>query len=239
MGMPMGAPMTRKQFLFSGYDYMDYFGDYVSDYAYDYYDWICSEVGCQLCDILTSECCDPEADVNCFLPDSCLNNPCLSGGTCITTTTFVGPYRDFVCVCLPGLTGKYCQLTNDYFLPSEVVMPLVPNVPTMPPVTLSPPVPPPKPNRSNSRTLSAVKDTESGLLESLDGKLLEQESEIQRLQYQLSQILTDYHKTAGHGDLHDQGEIKTEAPLVKTHSSEHKNIPSIQDFYGPQAQQYK
>ena len=104
---------------FGAYDYNDYYGEYVSDYAYDYYDWICSDTACQLCDILTSECCDPAIDVNCFLPDSCLNNPCLSGGTCITTRT-LDNQPDFICVCLPGLTGKYCQLVNDYFVGAEI-----------------------------------------------------------------------------------------------------------------------
>ncbi|CAF0714152.1 unnamed protein product [Brachionus calyciflorus] len=103
---------------FGAYDYYNYYGDLVSDYSYDYYDWICSETSCQLCDILTSECCDPDVDVNCFLPDTCFNNPCLSGGTCITART-VDDRPDFTCVCLPGLTGKYCQLVNDYFLGAE------------------------------------------------------------------------------------------------------------------------
>lgn len=103
---------------FGAYDYYNYYGDLVSDYSYDYYDWICSETSCQLCDVLTSECCDPDVDVNCFLPDSCFNNPCLSGGTCITSRT-IDDRPDFTCVCLPGLTGKYCQLVNDYFLGAE------------------------------------------------------------------------------------------------------------------------
>lgn len=103
---------------FGAYDYYNYYGDLVSDYSYDYYDWICSETSCQLCDILTSECCDPDVDVNCFLPDTCLNNPCLSGGTCISSKT-VDDRPDFTCVCLPGLTGKYCQLVNDYFVGAE------------------------------------------------------------------------------------------------------------------------
>ena len=117
---------------FGAYDYNDYFGDFVNDYAYDYYDWVCTETACQLCDILTSECCDPTVNVNCFLPDSCLNNPCLSGGTCITTRTIAGQ-PDFVCVCLPGLTGKYCQLTNDYFVGAQVLPP-----PFMPPLVPAP-----------------------------------------------------------------------------------------------------
>jgi hypothetical protein len=110
---------------FSAYDYNDYYGDYASDYNYDYYDWVCSELSCQLCNILTSECCDPAApaptgDPNCFLPDSCLNNPCLAGGTCITTRT-LDDRPDFICVCLPGLTGKYCQLWNDYFIGADIL----------------------------------------------------------------------------------------------------------------------
>jgi len=113
---------------FGAYDYNDYFGDFVNDYAYDYYDWVCTETACQLCDILTSECCDPTTNINCFMPDSCLNNPCLSGGTCISTRTIAGQ-QDFVCVCLPGLTGKYCQLANDYFVGAQVLPP-----PFMPPL---------------------------------------------------------------------------------------------------------
>jgi hypothetical protein len=136
------ANRTKRQLAFAGgmglgfgaYDYNDYYGDYASDYAYDYYDWVCSDQSCQLCDILTSECCDPELDVNCFLPDSCLNNPCLSGGTCITSVTLDGR-PDFICVCLPGLTGKYCQLVNDYFIGAEIGM-----APFLPP-----PPPPPMP----------------------------------------------------------------------------------------------
>jgi hypothetical protein len=116
---------------FGAYDYNDYYGDYVSDYAYDYYDWVCSEQICQLCDILTSECCDPDRDVNCFLPDSCLNNPCLSGGTCITSRT-IDNRPDFICVCLPGLTGKYCQMVNDYFVGAEFLLPPVLPIPPGP-----------------------------------------------------------------------------------------------------------
>lgn len=123
---------------FGAYDYNDYYGDYVSDYAYDYYDWVCSEQICQLCDILTSECCDPDRDVNCFLPDSCLNNPCLSGGTCITTRT-IDNRPDFICVCLPGLTGKYCQMVNDYFVGAEFLLP--PVLPIPPPVGPGPAAP--------------------------------------------------------------------------------------------------
>ena len=68
---------------------------------------------------------------------------------------------------------------------------------------------------------------------------MEQEAEIQNLQYKLSQMLKDSHTTADHGDLQDEIEIKPQAHLVKTHSSEHRKSPAIQDFYGPQAQQYK
>ena len=104
---------NRHQYPSSN-EYNEYYGDYSdADYAYDYYDWICSDKACTLCDILTSECCDPATDEHCFLPDSCLNNPCLAGGTCITTKT-VDDRADFICVCLPGLTGKYCQLASEY-----------------------------------------------------------------------------------------------------------------------------
>ena len=95
------------------------------DYAaYDYYDWVCDATtdSCQLCDVLTGSCCDPKANDNCFLPDSCANNPCLSGGTCVTTRTRDN-YPDFVCVCLRGLTGKYCQLVDDFTPPLVVPVP--------------------------------------------------------------------------------------------------------------------
>jgi hypothetical protein len=84
----------------------DFYDFYPNDFLYDYYDWVCSDTLCQLCNILTSECCDPSVNVNCFLPDSCLNNPCLSGGTCIPTQT-LDQRADFICVCYPGFTGKY------------------------------------------------------------------------------------------------------------------------------------
>ena len=103
------------------------------DYAaYDYYDWVCDTTSnlCQLCDVLTGACCNPANQANCFLPDSCANNPCLSGGTCITTTTINGQ-PDFVCVCTRGLTGKYCQLVDD-FTPALVV-PVAPVAPPTPP----------------------------------------------------------------------------------------------------------
>lgn len=92
------------------FDYYNLFLDYA---AYDYYDWVCSGRSCQLCDVLTGDCCDPVRDRNCFLPDSCANNPCLSGGTCISTRT-IGNQPDFSCVCKAGLTGKYCQLVDEF-----------------------------------------------------------------------------------------------------------------------------
>lgn len=122
------------------YDYNDYYGDYVGDYNYDYYDWVCTTnpPNCQLCNILGSECCDPEHDVNCFLPDTCLNNPCLAGGTCITTKT-IDDRPDFTCVCLPGLSGKYCQLATDYFVGAQFFAP--PPLPVVPPFNAPLPVP--------------------------------------------------------------------------------------------------
>jgi len=116
---------------FGQYDYNDYYGDYIGDYNYDYYDWVCTTNPpmCQLCNILGSECCDPAVDVNCFLPDSCLNNPCLSGGTCITVKT-IDDRPDFTCVCLPGLSGKYCQLATDYFVGAQFFAP--PPLPVVP-----------------------------------------------------------------------------------------------------------
>ena len=84
------------------------------DYAaYDYYDYVCTKGRCQVCDVLTGACCNPRTDQNCFLPESCINNPCLSGGTCIETRT-VDNQPDFVCACHRGLTGKYCQLVDDF-----------------------------------------------------------------------------------------------------------------------------
>jgi len=79
---------------------------------------------------LGGECCDPDANPNCFLPDSCLNNPCLAGGSCVTTQTIDGR-QDFLCICLPGLTGKYCQITNDYIV--DGFLPRVPIGPAFPP----------------------------------------------------------------------------------------------------------
>lgn len=127
---------------FGQYDYNDYYGDYIGDYNYDYYDWVCTTnpPNCQLCNILGSECCDPAVDTNCFLPDSCLNNPCLAGGTCITTKT-IDDRPDFTCVCLPGLSGKYCQLATDYFVGAQFFSP-----PPMPvPMPFNQPLPIPAP----------------------------------------------------------------------------------------------
>jgi len=109
---------TKRQVPLS-YDFG--FMDYA---AYDYYDWVCDATldTCQLCDVLTGSCCDPKANDNCFLPDSCANNPCLSGGTCVTTRTRDN-YPDFVCVCNRGLTGKYCQLVDDFTPPLVVPVP--------------------------------------------------------------------------------------------------------------------
>lgn len=96
---------------------MDYYSALLDYAAYDYYDWICTDGACQLCDILTGDCCDPNDNPdNCFLPDSCVNNPCLTGGTCIPTLT-VDQREDFTCVCKSGLTGKYCQLRDDFAPP--------------------------------------------------------------------------------------------------------------------------
>ena len=95
------------------FDFADYYANFLADAAYDYYDWVCTGASCQLCDVLTGDCCDPNYDRNCFLPDSCANNPCLSGGTCISTLT-VDFRPDFMCVCTAGLTGKYCQLIDEY-----------------------------------------------------------------------------------------------------------------------------
>jgi hypothetical protein len=106
------------------------------DYAaYDYYDWVCAGNTCRLCDVLTGACCDPQVP-NCFLPDSCANNPCLSGGTCIDTLT-VSNNRDFQCICIRGLTGKYCQLIDDFtpqnILPMPIAIPVQsPNPPPSP-----------------------------------------------------------------------------------------------------------
>lgn len=105
--------------LSQDFSFMDYS-------SYDYYDWVCNnQADCQLCDVLTGACCDPENNLNCFLPDSCANNPCLSGGTCINTETVapnpgVRGFYDFTCVCIRGLTGKYCQLIDD-FTPTEIL----------------------------------------------------------------------------------------------------------------------
>ena len=124
---------------FRSYDYGDYYGPITGDYNYDYYDWVCSEASCQLCNILGGECCDPEGNPNCFLPDTCLNNPCLAGGSCITTRT-IHDQPDFLCICLPGLTGKYCQITNDYIV--DGFLPHIPIGPAFPPHGLFPPAGP-------------------------------------------------------------------------------------------------
>jgi hypothetical protein len=122
-----GAPPARlgNQIVDGGLgaDFSDFYDFYPNDFLYDYYDWVCSDTSCQLCNILTSECCDPDVNVNCFLPDSCLNNPCLSGGTCIPTRT-IDDRPDFICACYPGFTGKYCQLTNEFFFPPPPPPPL-------------------------------------------------------------------------------------------------------------------
>jgi len=131
---------------FRSYDYGDYYGGLTGDYNYDYYDWVCSETRCRVCNILGGECCDPAENPNCNLPDTCLNNPCLAGGSCVTTTTLLGN-PDFLCICLPGLTGKYCQITNDYIV--DGFMPNIPIGPAFPPHGPFPPpngiLPPPPP----------------------------------------------------------------------------------------------
>lgn len=149
---------TKRQLAaplgFRSYDYGDYYGGLTGDYNYDYYDWVCSETRCQLCNILGGECCDPDANPNCFLPDSCLNNPCLAGGSCVTTQTIDGR-PDFLCICLPGLTGKYCQITNDYIV--DGWLPRIPIGPAFPPhgpfPTPSQPMPPPPPNQMQPQSL--------------------------------------------------------------------------------------
>jgi hypothetical protein len=102
-------PIEKRQLALPFPDYYTALLDYA---AYDYYDWVCTGNKCQLCDILTGQCCNPNQP-NCFLPDSCANNPCLTGGTCIPTKTIAGQ-PDFTCVCKSGLTGKYCQLRDDF-----------------------------------------------------------------------------------------------------------------------------
>lgn len=141
------------------YDYNDYYGDYVGDYNYDYYDWVCTTnpPNCQLCNILGSECCDPATDVNCYLPDSCLNNPCLAGGTCITTKT-IDDHPDFTCVCLPGLSGKYCQLATDYFVGAQFFAPPPPPVAPV----YSNPLPQPYPSDSYGKEAAASGPVSSG-----------------------------------------------------------------------------
>ena len=105
---------------FDSYDYNDYYGEYILDIAYDYYDWVCSGKMCVLCNLLEEICCDPEFDRNCFLSESCSDNPCLAGGTCINTRT-IDNRHDFFCDCKPGLIGKYCQIPSDYFTDSEIL----------------------------------------------------------------------------------------------------------------------
>lgn len=120
-----GAGVGLGPVLGPGYgaDFGDYYGNFLADSAYDYYDWVCTDRVCQLCDVLTGDCCNPDLDRNCFLPDSCANNPCLSGGTCITTRTI--DYRpDFMCICQGGLTGKYCQLVDQYYVPPTIPVPV-------------------------------------------------------------------------------------------------------------------
>lgn len=124
----------------------DFYDFYPNDFLYDYYDWVCSDTLCQLCNILTSECCDPSVNVNCFLPDSCLNNPCLSGGTCIPTQT-LDQRADFICVCYPGFTGKYCQLTNEFFFPPPPMQIPVPVPAPVQNFVQQPYFPPPQPPR--------------------------------------------------------------------------------------------
>ncbi len=106
----LAEPLNRKKRQFP-----DYYSALLDYAAYDYYDWVCVNNACVLCDILTGQCCAPNQP-NCFMPDSCANNPCLTGGTCITTTTIAGN-PDFTCVCKSGLTGKYCQLRDDFAPP--------------------------------------------------------------------------------------------------------------------------
>jgi len=123
-------------------DYSEYYNAMLDYALYDYYDWVCVNRNCQLCDLLTGECCNPATGPNCFLPDSCANNPCLAGGTCITTRT-VDNRPDFVCTCKKGLTGKYCQLIDEFDPP--ITMPIVPPVSVpLPPAPL-PPAPAPAP----------------------------------------------------------------------------------------------
>ena len=123
------------------------------DYAaYDYYDWVCAEGKCQICNVLTGgkfpffqiilqraemvafflikyifpfmdwligkACCNPLLHENCFLPDACHNSPCLNSGECVEEFTPDG-YPDFECICINGLTGKYCHLVDD-FMPIDV-----------------------------------------------------------------------------------------------------------------------
>ena len=63
-------------------------------------------------------CCNPLLHENCFIPDFCSNTPCLYNGKCAGTLTLDG-HLDFVCICIRGHTGKYCQLVDD-FTPIDV-----------------------------------------------------------------------------------------------------------------------
>jgi hypothetical protein len=139
------------------FDYQDYYNAMLDYALYDYYDWVCSGTQCQLCDLLTGDCCDPAKSRNCFLPDSCANNPCLAGGTCITTRT-VSNQPDFVCTCKKGLTGKYCQLIDEYDPPivlpglPPVAAPFAAPVPVPAPVQAPVPAPAPAPQSNGMRS---------------------------------------------------------------------------------------
>jgi len=117
----LSSPIQKRQVP-------DYYSALLDYAAYDYYDWVCTGNSCQLCDILTGQCCNPDTQANCFMPDSCVNNPCLTGGTCITTNTIDGR-PDFTCVCKSGLTGKYCQLRDDFAPP---ILPVIAPPPALP-----------------------------------------------------------------------------------------------------------
>ena len=93
------------------FDYQDYYNAMLDYALYDYYDWVCSGTQCQLCDLLTGDCCDPAKSRNCFLPDSCANNPCLAGGTCTSSQT----QCTFSCQCPTGYVGtRYLFLFNKF-----------------------------------------------------------------------------------------------------------------------------
>lgn len=228
---------------FGAYDYYNYYGDLVSDYSYDYYDWICSETSCQLCDILTSECCDPDVDVNCFLPDTCLNNPCLSGGTCITSKT-IDDRPDFTCVCLPGLTGKYCQLVNDYFVGAErlamamlnptavlgglgglgLSIPTGPGAPPIPPVLavlseiqrrLTPPlVPFPLPAVGNNLTNTEIKNSTNQLNEEKLSKYPNNLYTQLNKNYQQTTYSLENQQKQSNLDIHDKNRFNTNEKML-------------------------